>query len=207
MFSLLSYSLFVNKWRNLLILITRKKINRLDPQVHILSLSLLYPFCLYTLVLPTYNNEPAVWPDWVTFLKFLTTKFLAKDWQLWGLFWKTSFSFKNLIDYFLGNFWKNLATFYSNIWSHCYLYKNPLSTPHDWDKYFILTFHVPRIVCRLDNFAVNKFTLKQIDKVSDFFALTQAWCRVNKRLRCHAKTDTVAFENWCMRKHNSSSTK
>ena len=102
---------------------TKKDKSSRPSSTHSLSLSLLYPFCLYTLVLPTYNNEPAVWPDWVTFLKFLTTKFLAKDWQLWGLFWKTSFSFKNLIDYFLGNFWKNLATFFSNIWSHCYLYK------------------------------------------------------------------------------------
>ena len=53
------------------------------------------------------------------FLKFLATKFLPKEaqnnWQLLGYFEKPH-SWKN--DYFGGKFWKNWATFYSNIWSH-----------------------------------------------------------------------------------------
>ena len=57
------------------------------------------------------------------FLKVLGNRKSSKrspnDWQLFGLFWKTSLLCKNCISYFLGNFWKNWATFFSNIWSHC----------------------------------------------------------------------------------------
>ena len=49
------------------------------------------------------------------FFKVLGKKFPIKrspnDWQLFGLFWKTSLSCKNCINNFLGNFWKKVVLF------------------------------------------------------------------------------------------------
>ena len=65
----------------------------------------------------------AVWPEIGRFFKVLGNKISSKRspklLATFGLFWKTLFFRKNCIGYFLGNFWKNWATFYSNIWSHC----------------------------------------------------------------------------------------
>ena len=57
------------------------------------------------------------------FLKILgdrkSSKRSPNDWQLFGLFWKTSLLCKNCIGYFWKTFVKNWTTFFSNIWSHC----------------------------------------------------------------------------------------
>ena len=56
------------------------------------------------------------------FLKFLTTKFQAKEAQMignfLGYFEKPHSYVKKCIGYFWGNFSKKWATFNSNIWSH-----------------------------------------------------------------------------------------
>ena len=55
------------------------------------------------------------------FLKVLGDKISNKSipsyYQLFGLFWKTILLCKNLFGHFLGDFWKHLGNFYSNIWS------------------------------------------------------------------------------------------
>ena len=57
----------------------------------------------------------SVWPDWAIFESSWQQNIYQKspnDWQqLFGLFWKTSLLSKNCIGYFLGNFWKNWASF------------------------------------------------------------------------------------------------
>ena len=54
--------------------------------------------------------------------KFFGTKFLSKVAQIFsnnfGLLWKIELFTLNWCGYFLCNFYKNWATFYSNIWSH-----------------------------------------------------------------------------------------
>ena len=42
----------------------------------------------------------------------LSSKRSPNDWQLFGLFWKTSLLCKNYIGYFLGNVWKKLGYFF-----------------------------------------------------------------------------------------------
>ena len=67
-----------------------------------------------------------LWPSvtrlgdfWKLFLgNKMYTNWSPNDLQLFGRFWKTSLWCKNYIGYFLGNFWKNWATFYFFIWSH-----------------------------------------------------------------------------------------
>ena len=58
------------------------------------------------------------------FLKILGLKICykssPKDCQLFGLFCKTSLLCKNCLGYFLGILGNIRATFYSNIWSHCF---------------------------------------------------------------------------------------
>ena len=49
----------------------------------------------------------------------LSCKISPNDWKVFGLFWKTSLLLKTALPTFLGNFWKNFATFFSKIWSHC----------------------------------------------------------------------------------------
>ena len=61
--------------------------------------------------------------DFESFGKNISSKRSPNDWQLFGLFRKTC------IFYFLGNFWKNWATFYSNIWSHCTRLPHPPARP------------------------------------------------------------------------------
>ena len=61
------------------------------------------------------------WPDWAIFESSWWQIFVARCLNvcwLFGLFWKTSLWSKNCCDYFLDNFWNNLAIFYFNIWSH-----------------------------------------------------------------------------------------
>ena len=52
------------------------------------------------------------------FWKVLATKFLANDWQLFGLFGKNSLLCKTALATFWTTFGKIWATFYSNIWAH-----------------------------------------------------------------------------------------
>ena len=57
------------------------------------------------------------------FLKVLGCKFSYKVaqlfWQLARLLWNTSIFSKNCCGSLLDNYWKNLSTFNSSIWSHC----------------------------------------------------------------------------------------
>ena len=57
------------------------------------------------------------------FWKFEVTKFLTKIAQIFGHylghFEKLWILRKSCFRYFFGDFWKSLATFYFNIWSHC----------------------------------------------------------------------------------------
>ena len=61
------------------------------------------------------------------FLKVCDNKIASKripnDWQLFGLFWKTSLLCSNCIGYFWRTFGKNWATFYPNICSHCWNFR------------------------------------------------------------------------------------
>ena len=62
-----------------------------------------------------YSSAPVQCDQIGRYWKFLATKFLTTFWAIL----KNSLLCKNCISYFLGNFWKNWATFFSNIWSHC----------------------------------------------------------------------------------------
>ena len=65
-------------------------------------------------------NNLVSYQDWAIFESYcqISSKRSPNDWQLFGLFWITSLLCKNCIGYFLGNCWKNWASFYSNILSH-----------------------------------------------------------------------------------------
>ena len=75
----------------------------------------------------TERETSLVWFHSVTrlgdFWKFLATNILTKVAQIFGNFLgcceKHYFVSKNCCGSFLGRVWKNWATFYSNIWSHC----------------------------------------------------------------------------------------
>ena len=62
------------------------------------------------------------------FLKVLDNKFYdkssPKNWQLFGLLWKTLLLYQKLLWLVLAYLGKNWATLYSNIWSHCMQQRN-----------------------------------------------------------------------------------
>ena len=108
-----------------------------------MHLYLLVPMCTFHLSLSFFLSSLvscAKLPDWAVFKVFLTI-FLTSVAQILGNFlghfqiWH--FLSKNCWGEVLGNFWKNLVPFYSNIWSHwwCVVCR-------------LLTFHL-NILCKL----------------------------------------------------------
>ena len=72
------------------------------------------------------------------FLKVLDNKFYdkssPKNWQLFGLLWKTLLLYQKLLWLVLAYLGKNWATLYSNIWSHCMQQRNRKTCER---KYFL----------------------------------------------------------------------
>ena len=69
----------------------------------------------------TLTTQP-VWPDWAIFKRSLLKKYHKNKQnirQLLGLLRQITHFKENCCGFILGIFWKNWATFYSNIWSHC----------------------------------------------------------------------------------------
>ena len=72
---------------------------------------------LYLLKVFKVPNQPVL-PDWNIFWSSYLTKVSRIFDKSLGYFEKRHVLSKNCCGYFLGNFWKNWATFYSQIWSH-----------------------------------------------------------------------------------------
>ena len=112
----------------------------------------------------------------------LSCKISPNDWKVFGLFWKTSLLLKTALPTFLGNFWKNFATFFSKIWSHCSIlpkaekprnnkvwaiyYCNSLLNIFDWSiccvQTYIEFYDLKSHQAEWEQLEVNKWALMQL---------------------------------------------
>ena len=114
------------------------------------------------------------------FLKILGLKICykssPKDCQLFGLFCKTSLLCKNCLGYFLGILGNIRATFYSNIWSHCF----PSISISNWSWQSIIclsTFFSKKHFSRLElsfRYTLNDF-LFLLDRYNKTFWNKLTW--------------------------------